>query len=56
MVGDNSSDIAAGRGAGCKTILLERHSALSDKKSNYQPPDFVVADLREAALVILSTL
>ena len=49
MIGDSPKDIAAGRAAGCRTILIEY---------NYdeilrQAPDFRVASLLEAADLIL---
>jgi D-glycero-D-manno-heptose 1,7-bisphosphate phosphatase len=52
MVGDQPSDIAAGRAAGCRTILLRTASpppALWDAELE---PDLVAADLLEAARLI----
>ena len=50
MVGDRGSDIAAGAAARCKTILIDRPYSRCDQIK----PHFKVADLREAAEVVLS--
>jgi len=47
MVGDRTSDLLAGRAAGCKTILLGRDGVPRDG-GGACPPDFVCADLAEA--------
>lgn len=49
MVGDRWSDIAAGRAAGCRTILIGRPYSAAERCS----PDRLVADLTEAADWIL---
>ena len=49
MIGDRSSDIAAGLAAGCRTILIERPYSRCDPIK----PHFKAADLREAAEVVL---
>jgi D-glycero-D-manno-heptose 1,7-bisphosphate phosphatase len=49
VIGDRWSDIAAGRAAGCKTILLDRSYSDSERCS----PTHVVADLLSAADWIL---
>lgn len=51
MIGDRGSDIAAGAAAGCRTILIAKSYSRCDRVK----PDFKVADLREAAVVILRT-
>lgn len=48
MVGDRSGDILAGAAAGCRTLLVER----AYSKRELCRPDFVVADLPEAAAII----
>lgn len=52
MLGDMTSDIKAGRLAGCKAILVKTGCAGSDKKFE-ETPDYVAADLVEAARIIL---
>lgn len=63
MVGDSDDDIAAGQGAGCRTIRLlgcdasapqaEPPEAASEKASEKARADFTVADLVAAAEIIL---
>ena len=48
MVGDRSGDILAGAAAGCRTLLVAR----AYSKRELCRPDFVVADLPEAAAII----
>ncbi len=50
MVGDRWSDVAAGAAAGCKTFLVDRPYSQSERCT----PDYRVADLLEAARIILS--
>src|SRR5687768_928879 len=52
MVGDRWSDVAAGAAAGCKTFLFDVPYSQCHKCT----PDYVVADLREAADRILDIL
>jgi transaldolase len=52
MVGDRWGDVEAGRAAGCKTFLIE----LPYSQGHRCTPDARVADLAEAAAVILRTL
>ena len=54
MVGVEAADIEAGARAGCKTILLRSQSAGGTSEWPYQP-DFVRADLAEAAGLLLQT-
>jgi D-glycero-D-manno-heptose 1,7-bisphosphate phosphatase len=51
MVGDRSSDVEAGRAAGCKTVFIDL-----DYVSELKPasPDYTVHSLAEAADVILA--
>jgi D-glycero-D-manno-heptose 1,7-bisphosphate phosphatase len=51
MVGDRSSDVAAGRAAGCATVFID----LGYAESAPDHPDFVVASIGEAADVIIQT-
>jgi histidinol-phosphate phosphatase family protein len=55
MLGDMTSDIKAGRLAGCKTILVKTGCGGEDKKFE-ETPDFVAADLIEAAKIVLGGL
>lgn len=50
MIGDRWSDVEAGRRAGCRTILINRTYSQRERCT----PDRVVADLPEAARVILA--
>ena len=50
MVGDRWRDVEAGKGAGCRTILIEGGYA----ERQAQDPDAVVHSLPEASALILS--
>lgn len=52
MVGDKSSDIAAGAAAGLKTILVNTGYAGKEPGYSNFAPDFVVDDLYEAVNII----
>ncbi len=52
MIGDTDADVAAGRAAGCRTILVE-HPASRHKRSGATVADAVVGDLTAAAELIL---
>jgi D,D-heptose 1,7-bisphosphate phosphatase len=55
VVGDAPSDIAAGRAAGCRTILFKHPTLPPSKASSELPavePDFVAASLKEVADLI----
>ena len=52
MIGDKSSDIAAGRGIGAKTILVETGYGGKEKGALSVEPDFIAADLKEAVGII----
>ena len=47
MVGDTDADIAAGRAAGCRTVLI-RHPASVHKRLRAQAADIVVDSLAAA--------
>ncbi len=51
MLGDRATDIACGRAAGTKTILIRPNSGPYDKGP---PPDIIAQDLAAAAKLILS--
>lgn len=51
-VGDKCSDVAAGRAAGCRTILVRSGTAGSDAEAAAVEPDFVADDLLAAACLI----
>jgi D-glycero-D-manno-heptose 1,7-bisphosphate phosphatase len=51
MVGDRSSDIEAGRAAGCATVFID----LGYDEPAPDAPDYVVHSIMEAADVILET-
>lgn len=53
MVGDQDSDLAAGRAAGCKVALIE-HPKSSHKRGSVKP-DLVVRDLEELATSLIPT-
>ncbi len=54
MIGDNITDIAAGRRAGCKTIFVGRRKCRSCQLANNSVdcPDFLARDLWSAAGII----
>jgi D-glycero-D-manno-heptose 1,7-bisphosphate phosphatase len=53
MVGDRSSDVEAGRAAGCKTVFIDLGYVSELKPAS---PDFTVRSLAEAADVILGVM
>lgn len=54
MIGDTDSDIAAGRAAGCRTLLVE-HVDSAHKRHGLPAPDLRAATLREGAQAIIGT-
>lgn len=50
MVGDRTSDVEAGRRAGCKTVFID----LGYDGEHAEQPDFTVSSLGEAAKIIIS--
>ncbi len=51
-IGDKKSDIGAGQAAGCRTILVQNGKGGQREANLETPPDFVAADLVEAAQFI----
>jgi D,D-heptose 1,7-bisphosphate phosphatase len=51
-IGDKKSDIVAGRAAGCRTFLVKTGMAGQGEPDLVAEPDWVVADLLEAARII----
>jgi histidinol-phosphate phosphatase family protein len=54
VIGDILNDIAAGRRAGCRTILINNGSETEWMLTENRMPDCFVEDLAEAALVIVA--
>jgi D-glycero-D-manno-heptose 1,7-bisphosphate phosphatase len=54
MIGDSDVDVLAGRGAGCRTILIEEPA--SAHRRGGAEPDFRADDLQEAATVVLESV
>jgi D-glycero-D-manno-heptose 1,7-bisphosphate phosphatase len=52
MIGDTDTDIAAGRAAGCRTVLIE-HPGTGHKRSGDAAADLVACDLRGAVARLL---
>jgi len=53
MIGDGEGDIAAGRAAGCRTILLDSHTARPAGEKGDVEPDYRAVNLLEAANLII---
>lgn len=53
LVGDQDSDLQAGRAAGCRVALIEHPR--SEHKRGHVEPDLHVRDLRELASVLIPT-
>jgi D-glycero-D-manno-heptose 1,7-bisphosphate phosphatase len=51
-IGDRKSDVLAGQAAGCRTILVQTGLAGSGEPHLTAEPDFVAADLAQAALLV----
>lgn len=56
IIGDKSSDIAAGQAVGCTSILVETGKSGREEGALPVVPDRTVPDLLAAALVIKSVL
>jgi D-glycero-D-manno-heptose 1,7-bisphosphate phosphatase len=54
LIGDILHDVAAGRAAGCCTILLDNGNETEWQLSPQRLPHYIVADLQEAAQLILA--
>jgi len=52
MIGDKKSDVLAGRSAGCRTILVQTGAAGTGESDLQAQPDFVAANLVEAAAIL----
>jgi D-glycero-D-manno-heptose 1,7-bisphosphate phosphatase len=53
MVGDTDGDVAAGRAAGCRTVLVE-YPGSAHKRNGDPRPDTIVRDLAAAATFIVA--
>jgi D-glycero-D-manno-heptose 1,7-bisphosphate phosphatase len=53
MIGDTDADVAAGRAAGCRTVLIE-HPSSQHKRSKNANSDLVAKNLSEAAAALLA--
>jgi len=56
MIGDILNDVEAGKRSGCKTVLINNGNETEWEKGMYRVPDFIAADLEEAAAFILRGL
>jgi D-glycero-D-manno-heptose 1,7-bisphosphate phosphatase len=54
MIGDSDADVAAGRAAGTRTILVE-HPGSAHRRAADVPPDVRVRNLSEAAAFVLTS-
>lgn len=54
MIGDILDDIEAGKKAGCHTILVNNGNETEWELTETRKPDYMTADLKEAADIILS--
>ena len=54
LVGDILDDVEAGRRAGCRTVLLDNGHETIWRRSALRQPDFLAADLEEAARLIIA--
>ncbi len=52
MIGDKTSDIAAGRAVACATVLLKTGKAGGEHPPTPAEPDYVCEDLEEAAHIV----
>lgn len=55
MVGDTDRDVAAGRAAGCRTVLID-YPQTADKRSSAALPDLRASDLGDAASQVLEVV
>ncbi len=54
MIGDILHDVEAGKRAGCKSVLINNGGETEWIKDNpYREPDFIAADIKEAAVHII---
>ncbi|MCK5171753.1 MAG: HAD hydrolase-like protein, partial [Planctomycetes bacterium] len=52
MVGDSYRDVAAGKNAGCRTILINSPAHPPQRKKGYPEPDKIAVNVKEAANII----
>lgn len=52
MIGDTDADVAAGRAAGCRTVLIE-HPGTGHKRAGGAPADLLACDLRGAVAPLI---
>jgi hypothetical protein len=52
MIGNTYQDVAAGKAAGCRTILIKQHLKMPVKKQGDIDADFEAVNLREAANIL----
>jgi D-glycero-D-manno-heptose 1,7-bisphosphate phosphatase len=55
FIGDILNDVAAGRAAGCRTILIDNGNETEWQLSRDRLPHHIVSNLHEAAQIILAT-
>jgi histidinol-phosphate phosphatase family protein len=53
MIGDILHDVEAGKRAGCRTILLDNGNETEWLLNEYREPDYILANIEEAAQTIL---
>jgi len=53
MIGDTAADVAAGRAAGCRTVLIENPSS-AHKRANGTGCDLLAVDIEDAAAQLLA--
>jgi len=53
LAGDSERDIAAGKAAGCRTVLLRNDSTGTGRTTGLSAPDAVASDLAQAAAIML---
>jgi len=56
LIGDKTSDIAAGERVGCQTLLVKTGKAGREEKALPVKPTYIVSDLYEAAETVRSIL
>lgn len=54
MVGDILDDVAAGKHAGCRTILIDNGHETEWKDGIFRTPDYIAGSMEEAADIILA--
>jgi len=54
MIGDILNDVEAGNRAGCKSILINNGGETQWQTGSYRTPDYIAANIKEAADYILT--